>query len=136
MELDITEFFNNAEPRQYSASQAELGEDAGRLTWENAKDAVDDWPILKTDAERCAFRAHVREFGAWSDDEIAAWSNGELNALAIQMISGDIREFAELDGKRGQAWNWAEYEALAMTGTIGGRMFQGDAGRIYYYAGA
>jgi hypothetical protein len=37
MELDITNFVRNAETHELSASRAELGNDAGKITWNNAK---------------------------------------------------------------------------------------------------
>lgn len=37
MEINIiTEFYNNADPAMYSGSIAELGNDAGQRTWDNA----------------------------------------------------------------------------------------------------
>lgn len=36
MELDITSFVRDAAPFEFSASQMEMGEDAGRITWRNA----------------------------------------------------------------------------------------------------
>lgn len=73
----------------YSASAAEMGENAGRITWDNAKRA----PVcLKTPEELDAFREWVADFGAWSEDEIAAWDAAECNALFAQFVSSDIRE--------------------------------------------
>ncbi len=127
MELDITEFFNNANPASYSASAAELGDDAGRITWANAVDAADQWPgWLDTEDKRGEFRAYVRTFGAWDDAEIAAWSDGELTALLVQMIAGDIRESRLQAGE-----TWADYEASGNAG----RLFRGDTGDIFYYVG-
>ena len=73
----------------YSASRAELGDNAGQITWSNAKQA----PVcLKTPEELEAFRDWVADFGAWSAEEIAAWSATECNALFVQFVAGDIRE--------------------------------------------
>lgn len=91
MEIDITRFLAEAAPMDYSASVAEIGQNAGRDTWNAAIEDSPDFMMLDDDEKRDAFRAYVRGFGAWSDEEIAAWSDVELNALFIQIISGDIR---------------------------------------------
>ncbi len=122
MELNITDFFNSARPAYYSASAMELGEDAGRITWENSMEVAEDWAAwLDTEDKREEFRAYVRTFGAWDDAEIAAWSDQELTALLIQMISGDIRE-AGLD--RGETWE--NYQAAAEAGRVSGNLFCAD----------
>lgn len=91
MDINITKFYNEAAPIDYSASVAEIGANAGRDTWNAAMEDAPDYDMLDTDEKRDALRAHIRGFGAWSDEEIAAWSDTELNALFIQLISGDIR---------------------------------------------
>jgi hypothetical protein len=126
-EIDITDFFNGAAPMDYSASAAEIGQDAGRITWRAAYDDSPDWPLLQTDEQRDTFRRYVKGFGAWTQEEITAWSDTELNALLIQFVSGDIREMQALCGD-----NWAEYARLAERGTVCGRMGPGTDGRIYY----
>jgi hypothetical protein len=128
MELDITEFFNTARPSYYSASVAEMGEDAGRITWANSVDAADTW-VAWLDTEE--FREHMRGFGAWTEEEIAAWSDAELTALLIQLISGDIRESGLQTGT-----SWAEYEEAAQAGRVGGNLWRADDGRIFYYVGS
>lgn len=136
MELNITRFFNEACPRDYSASVAEIGNNAGAQTWQAACDDVNDWNFLDTDEKRDAFRDHVRGFGAWTDEEIAAWNNDELNALLIQMISGDMREVPGMDSA--ENWDWKEYQRMAEAGTISGRLFGGPLstdGQVYYYIG-
>lgn len=125
-ELKITEFFRAADPFTYSHSIAEGGPHAARHTWQAAKDA--DFQLLTTDDERQAFRDHIEGFGAWDAEEIAAMSDNELNALCIQMISGDIRE-AGLDT---ELPDWDAYNA---NDSIAGRMFEASDGEIYYYLG-
>jgi hypothetical protein len=133
MELNITKFFNEAAPADYSASRMELGQDAGRITWRHACEDAPDFALLDTDGKREAFKAHIRDFGAWSDEEIAAWSDTELNALCVQMISGDMRE-ADI-GPDSDAEAWTLYEIAATAGRCTGRIFRGDNGEIYYYLG-
>jgi hypothetical protein len=128
MELDITTFFNDAAPMDYSASVAEIGNDAGRATWRAACDDSEDYPLLDTDEKREEFRHYVEGFGAWTEDEIRAWSNTELNALLIQMISGDIRE-ANLDSENP---DWDQYQKDSEDGRISGHIFKGSDSKVYY----
>lgn len=132
MEINITRFFNAADPRNYSASQAEMGKDAGRITWNNA---VNDSPeyMFITAENREEVEAHFRAYGAWSEEEIAAWSDQELNALFMQDVSAEIREFNEL-----AKGDWQEWEALCHAGTCSGRLY-GDGlsvdGETYFQIG-
>ena len=70
-------------------------------------------------------------FGAWTDEEINAWTPTELNALFLQLVSGDIRE-AGIDT---DAPDWEAYEAGADEGQYSGNIST-DAGRVYYYLGS
>lgn len=128
MEIDITDFFNQCAPMDYSASCAELGDSAGADTWLAACDDAPEYNMLDTAEKRQAFRDHVAGYGAWSDNEIAGFSDLELNALLIQFIAGDIRE-ADLDGT---ATDWEAYEA---DDSLAHNIGRGDDGRVYYYLG-
>ena len=57
MDIDITEFFNNAEPFEYSASAAELGDNAGRITWQNACNA--EFALLNKEDEKDAIDGRI-----------------------------------------------------------------------------
>lgn len=130
MELDITDFFENSTASDYAASAAELGPDAGRITWRNAAKDSPRFMLLDTDDKADAAREFFAGFGAWDHGELAAMPCEELNALLLQFIAGDIREFMELtDG------DWKEYERLCSEGTCQGRMYEGTDGRAYYYMG-
>ena len=131
MEINITTFFNEAAPMDYSASVAEIGSDAGRETWRAACEDSEDFMLLDSDEKREEFRRYVKTFGAWSEDEIKAWSNIELNALLIQMISGDIRE-GDLNTDNP---DWDKYQKESEAGHISGRIFKADDSRIYYSIG-
>jgi hypothetical protein len=132
MELDITRFFTEACPMDYSASVAEIGKNAGPDTWRAACADAGEYNLLPDDDARQEFRDYVKTFGAWTVDEIAAWSNDELNALCIQMISGDIRE-GDLDTEEP---DWEEYERQSEAGRVAGRIFKGVDGKVYYYIGS
>lgn len=91
MEIEITEFYDNAGMIDYAASVAEIGENAGADTWRAACDDSGDFMMLDDEDKREAFKDYIKGFGAWEDAEIAAWSHIELNALFMQFIAGDIR---------------------------------------------
>lgn len=138
MDLNITAFWNalktDVSPRDYSASRAEIGDDAGPVTWGHAVEDSTDYLMLDDEEKREAFRDHVRGFGGWSDEEIAAWSDTELNALLIQMISGDVREVPDMDGPSN--WDWDLYEKHAERGMCSGRIGRGvDPTQVFYYIG-
>lgn len=130
MELNITRFFNEACPKDYSASVAEIGANAGADTWRAACEDSEDYMILDDQDKRAAFRAYVKTFGAWEDTEVSAWTYRELNALLLQMVSGDIREFLDIaDGK------WETWQELCEAGTCSSRLFGGALsvdGQVYY----
>lgn len=131
-ELDITDFFYNACPRDYSASVAEIGQDAWRITWQAALDDSDGYQLLRSDDDREAFREFVRGLGAWSDDEVAAWSDQELNTLCIQFVSGDMRE---VPGMPADGWDWDKYEQMVDEGICSSRLFRASDGHVYFYIG-
>lgn len=134
MEINITRFFNDAAPMDYSASVAEIGQGAGSQTWGAAVDDSAEYMMLDDDAKREAFRSYVQGFGAWEEDEIRSWDDRELNALFIQMIVGEIRE-SDLTSDSNDE-DWTAYERRAEEGEVSGALFRGDDGEIYYYVGA
>ena len=131
MELNVTHFFETAAPMDYSASVAEIGQDAARSTWQAACDDSGDYPMLDSEEKREEFRRYVKGFGAWSEDEIRAWSDSELNALLVQMIAGDLRE-GSLDCEDP---DWEQYRKDSESGRISGRLLKGTDGQVYYYIG-
>lgn len=129
MEINITKFFTeNAAPMDYSASVAEIGANAGRDTWEAAKDDAEFLQFLDTAEKVDAFKSFVRDSGGWDQSEINAWSILELNALFIQWVAGDIRECLEWDVDD----VWANYEEMAQAGTVPSRLFKTDDGQVYF----
>ena len=137
MEIDITEFARTAETHDLAASVAELGKDAGKITWNNALQEAATTQLI-TAEHRDEFESWARAFGAWDEAEIAAWSLDECNALLLQFIAGDLNELESLcysdDGEFGTDWQKAE--KLSERGTIGGNIFKGDDGRLYFYMGS
>ena len=128
MEINITSFAD-APAFDYSRSIAEGGPNAARDTWDAAQTAP---RFLTSPAELDAMRAWAQSTGAWENEEIAAWSDTELNALFVQLVSGDIREagadcLADID--------WDQYAENAEAGQISGAMFRTKDGSVYYYLG-
>lgn len=132
MEIDITNFVQNEEPYLYASSRAEWGDNVGPMTWANAVRQGAHAPLLQTPEALEALRHYVKGFGAWSEAEIAAWTNDECNALFIQLISGDLREMESLCSDEDGEIDWKRAEELAQQGTIHGNIYPGDDGRFYY----
>ena len=129
MEIDITSFFENAEPWKFSHSIAEGGPSAGSDTWRAALSEAAEAPLLKTPEALDALRGWARSSGGWEKDEIDAWGADECNALFIQLVSGDMRE-AGIDEQAIENVDWAAYEKFCEN--QGGAIYRGDDGRIYY----
>ena len=128
MDIDITEFFTKAAPMDYRASVAEIGASAGADTWRAACDDAPDWNMLDDDDDKlAAMRGWIKSSGGWSDEPDRVWASEELNALFIQLVSGDMRE-ANLDCDEP---DWAAYGADENAG----RIYRGDDGQVYYYLG-
>ncbi len=110
-------------------------------TWANAKREAGENPLLKTDEELDAMRQWTEETGAWDKAERDAMSGQELNALFIQLVSGDMRE-AGMDECDIEDFDWNEYQEKAQEGRISGNIYRGDIegtdgfGRIFYYLGS
>lgn len=120
----------------FSASVAEIGQDAGKVTWQAALEEARDTVLLGTDEEKEAFRVFVSRFGAWSAEEIASWNDDELNALCIQFVAGDMREPVGFDLRYDSTdEDWQEYERQAMEGVVSGRLSRNKDGKIYFYIG-
>lgn len=137
-DIDITDFFNNAAPMDYSASPCEIGQNAAADTWRAACDDSEDYMMLSTPELREEFRDYVKGFGAWDEEEIAAWTDLELNALFIQMVAGDMRE-GDLEPES-DSEAWESYRRRAEEGSISGRIWHGrehvePSDRIYYTIG-
>ena len=138
MEIDITRFVKTAEPCEFSASRAELGVDAGAITWRNAKREAAESPLLSDESALDSLRQWARESGGWTREEVSAWTPEECNALFVQIISGDLRELESLAYSDSDEYgvDWQAAERLAEQGTIHGALFKGTDGNVYYYLGS
>ena len=129
MEIDVTHMVEAADDMpMLSGSRAELGDNAGPLTWNNSVQFGRDRPLLTTDDMREAARAHFREYGAWSEEEIAAWSEDELQGITCQDVAAAVREMELAEDDE-------DYQRLCEAGTLSGRLSKGDNGRWYFYLG-
>lgn len=131
MQINITALLDE-DLFYFSHSRAEGGENAGENTWKAALEDAQTRrpPLLSTPEELDAFRDHVRGFGAWEREEIAAWTSEECNALFLQLIAGDVR-VAGADSL--EDLDWDQYQKDAESGRIAGNFYRGDDGSIYYY---
>ena len=136
MEIDITDFANSEDPSEFSASQAELGVNAGKITWGNAKRAAATYSWV-TDENRDEFERWVRDFGAWDEPEIRAWSIEDCCALAVQYVSGDLRqlEHATGDSRKTDAFGF-DWSVIESRLDGGNSVYKGDDGRLYAYLGS
>jgi hypothetical protein len=130
MELNITKFFNEAAPMDYSASRAEIGQDAAADTWRAACDDSEDYMILDTEDKREAFREFAKSAGFSEADDFATWSNEQLNALCLQWVAGDMREGGLDSNATPEDWR-----AYADNQSIASRLFLAADGQIYFYIG-
>lgn len=129
MELDVTHMVNDADDMlMISGSIAELGQNAAKLTWRNAQQYASSNILLTDETALDAARDWFKGFGVWEDNEIAAWSDAEVNALVVQFIAGEIREMEVYDSME-------EYQKASEGGQTSGRLSTGDGGRWYFYLG-
>jgi hypothetical protein len=120
MEIDITEFYNTADTRQFCNSIANSGDlNIGEKTFSNALQATLYAYILPKEATEI-FREFISDMGMSDTDNL---NKDELTAVFIQLISGDIQE-------KGKS-TWDEYQKDEQ---VAGRLFEND-GNIHYYIG-
>jgi hypothetical protein len=133
MEININQYFENELcPSDFSASANEMGNNAGALTWAYSNEEVEDTILLVTFEQFAAFIAHMESMGMDFSDDDKPMNGTELNALFIQLISGDIRESEGLDQS---PINWELYEEESREGQIASNIFLSDDDNVYYYLG-
>lgn len=120
MEINITQFYKEAAPMDYSASIAEIGNNAGADTWRAACEDAPEYKLLDTPEKLEAMRKWARASGGWNAEEIAEMN---LEALFIQLVAGDMREKGDLD--------WPAYYELSEHSTVSGSLFENE-GSVYY----
>lgn len=129
--IDVSRLISDVDPFDLFASRAERGTNAGPETWANAKATAEAAPLDIDD--RDGVREFFKGFGAWGDDEIAAWSDADLDALVLQYAAGDLREMQSLCPGDGLAdVDWEEAEKLSHEGVIGGALYPDDDKLMIY----
>jgi hypothetical protein len=97
LEFDVTPLFaDKLDAYMLSNSVANLGDNAGQITWENALEAATEYP-LATDDNRDEVIDWLKDFGAWSEGDLMQWNNQSLSALLWQFAAADFRD------------HWADY---------------------------
>lgn len=130
MYLDISHLIDSDfQPEMCSGSIMELGDNAGRITWENSKRESAARPLLVGDEQIQGARDYFATFGAWTREEIDGWDAGEVNALALQFVAGDIREMEDC------AEDYADYQKQSEAGRLRGCIHRDDDGKWYFYLG-
>jgi hypothetical protein len=136
MEINITRFFNESDAYEFSASRFERGDNAAQETWRTSLKQAEEAPLLSTPEQLQEMRDYARSTGGWTGDEIAEWSDEELNALFIQFVSSEMRQIESLCTTDDGETDWEEYERLSSAGTISGTIFRSDSGEVFYYLGS
>lgn len=116
-EIDVSPLLASPgfDPRSCFNSVANLGQNAGKLTWQASRRAAS--ALILSEGQKEAFRDRVRSSGGWDDEETAAMSDADLTALCVQWISGDIREgFGDDLPEDPAEWDWAEYQKESEAG--------------------
>lgn len=131
MEINITPFFYQGQAHLYSASAAELGENAGRITWLNALKVSSTYRFLDTLEKRSAFREFLVDTGGWTPSEVFSFNLQELNAILIQLVAEDIRE-SSLDVPFP---SWTLHKEACEDGMISSRLFKSEDNQVYYDIG-
>lgn len=127
--IDVTQFVQTCSMRDFSASVAEIGSNAGAATWQASIEESEDFDFLPTPELLQEFREWLKPWGGWSDDEIAAMSDQHLRALCLQWIAGDWRECFDCSP---DAVDWEGYRILASDGQCPSSFYCTDDGSIFW----
>lgn len=137
MEINVTTIVNDAlnfdiDSMQFSASAMELGQDAGKITWNNCMEYVESLEgpdrLVVLPSELQEARDHFEEYGAWSEEEILAWTDQELNAMLFQEVMAGVREIEYYD-------TWEEWLQAWEDGQCSGRLCGEVGGEWHLYIG-
>ncbi len=129
MEIDITRFIQVCSMRDFSASVAEIGSNAGPATWQAAVEESEEFDFLPNPDMLQEFREWLKPWGGWTEDEIDAMSPRHLKALCLQWIAGDWRECFDCSP---DSADWSDYETRASEGNCPSSFFRTDDGLIFW----
>lgn len=123
MELDVTPLFaDKLESWTISNSVANLGDNAGQITWQNALVAAEEYP-LATQENQEELRSYFKSFGAWEASEIESWTLQELSALCWQLAAADCNE------------NWIDLDEIPEQSTENSQIYHHE-GKFFMYLGS
>jgi hypothetical protein len=136
MEIEITSLLTDPrfDPWVLCNSVANLGDNAGEVTWTNSQNLARKVhpPLLDTPEKRRAFRKWANEYSDFFDgidDGVYDNNIARTNALFLQWIAGDIREcFGDMPYKE---WDWGQYERDAEAGRCPSNIFRAN-GKVYF----
>lgn len=130
MQLNVTHMVHDSDDMpNLSGSRAELGQNAGQITWGNSVAYGQKHPLLTTGDMRDAARSYFQSFGAWSEEQIAAWSEDDLQGVMCQDVASAIREMTACDSME-------DYQKRCEAGQCSGNLYRGDDGLWYFYVGS
>ena len=96
-------FSKGIDPYDCSNCIANLGQNAGEITWRRAMLVAADYLTwLETPVSHAceSIRRYARDTGAWSDaDEVESWSTVECMALLVQILAGELRDLGSDDSE-------------------------------------
>jgi len=126
MELDVTNIINahlegDAYAGNCSGSVSELGSNAGSITWGNSCDLSEELKVCYTEEQAEEIRDHLREYGAWTDTEIASWDYTELGSFVVQEVMAEVRRLEESEDIDLEDFTIEELQAA--TENEGGRIY-------------
>ena len=127
-EIDCTALLASPgfDPWNCSNSRANLGQDAGKLTWRASQRHA--LVLVLSEGQKEEFRDFVRSSGGWDEEEIAVWPDADLTALCVQWIAGDIREgFGDGVSNDPAEWDWVDYNERAERGSVSSTLYLRDS---------
>ena len=78
---------------------------------------------MKTPEQIQEAKDYLKGFGAWSGEEIAGWSDAEVQAMVVQNIAVRIREMEHFD-------TYEAFKKAAQQGSVSGEIYKGDDGEL------
>lgn len=123
MELDVTPLFaDKLESWTISNSVWNLGDNAGRITWQNALAAAEKYPLANKENQE-ELRSYFKSFGAWEASEIDDWTLQVLSAVCWQMAAADCNE------------NWIDLEEIPEESPENSQIYHRE-GKFFMYFGS
>jgi hypothetical protein len=129
MELDVTAYVEEVDCSSFSASMAELGRNAAKITWECAMRHVQEDLLVSSEEDLQEVRDHFVSTGGWTRDEADEMGDQEVNALLLQFVATAVREYED------HFDSYEEYEKAAHEGQVAGNLWRNDDGTWTYYVG-